>query len=184
MKHRRTLLPLIIITVALCAQAQGQAMRPFSPEVALDVRSVRIAAVTDDGSRVAATVQTRRDRAGVDHQRYGDPTYISPVSTRLMVIDTGSGDQTWVHEEPAQLSGFTWSPDGTRLGYFMVEDERYDAAYLRRRHPARRRRLDAAQRQGQSRRLRRWCGRPTAPPFCSGYVPKDGRPRHALRSSH
>ena len=53
--------------------------RPFTPEVALDVNLVSIAAVTDDGSRVAATVRTRRDRTDVDHQRFGDPTYISPA---------------------------------------------------------------------------------------------------------
>ena len=116
---------LLIFTVALSAQVQAQQVRAFSPEIALDVRNVRIAAVTDDGSRVAATVQTRRDRADVDHQRYGDPTYISPVSTKLMVIDTGSGDQNWVYERPAQLRAFTWSPDGTRLGYFIAEDDRY-----------------------------------------------------------
>ena len=116
---------LLIFTVALSAQVQAQQVRAFSPEIALDVRNVRIAAVTDDGSRVAATVQTRRDRADVDHQRYGDPTYISPVSTKLMVIDTVSGDSSWVYERPAQLRAFTWSPDGTRLGYFIAEDDRY-----------------------------------------------------------
>ena len=96
--------------------------RLFTPEIALDVRAVGIAAVTGDGARVAATVRTRRDRAGVDHQRYGDPTYISPTRVRLMVIDTRSGERTWVHEEPAQLRGFEWSPDGGRLAYFEVED--------------------------------------------------------------
>jgi dipeptidyl aminopeptidase/acylaminoacyl peptidase len=125
MKHRRTLLPLLIFMIALSTQVGAQQMRPFSPEIALQVRNVRIAAVADDGSRIAATVQTRNDRTDVDHQRYGDPTYISPVSTRLMVIDTQSGEQTWVHETPAQLRGFTWSPDGGKLGYFMVEDGRY-----------------------------------------------------------
>ncbi|MYE16043.1 MAG: prolyl oligopeptidase family serine peptidase [Gemmatimonadetes bacterium] len=105
--------------IPLAAQAQ---QRLFTPEVALDVRGVGIAAVTRDGTRVAATVRTRRDRTDVDHQRYGDPTYISPVSTRLMVIDTRSGERTWVHEEPAQIRGFAWSPDGERLAYFAVED--------------------------------------------------------------
>ncbi|MXX71152.1 MAG: S9 family peptidase, partial [Gemmatimonadetes bacterium] len=101
--------------------AQTQ-QRLFTPEIALDVRGVGIAAVTRDGTRVAATVRTRRDRTDVDHQRYGDPTYISPVSTRLMVIDARSGERTWVHEEPAQIRGFAWSPDGERLAYFAVED--------------------------------------------------------------
>ena len=113
MSYRRTFFLLLIFTLALSAQVRAQQTRAFSPEIALGVRNVRIAAVTDDGSRVAATVQTRSDRTGVDHQRYGDPTYISPVSTRLMVIDTRSGDQSWVHEEPARLRGFTWSPEGT-----------------------------------------------------------------------
>jgi len=125
MNYRRTLLSLPVLAILVCSQVGAHQMRAFSPEIALDVRNVRIAAVTDDGSRVAATVQTRSDRTDVDHQRYGDPTYISPVSTRLVVIDTRSGDQSWVHAEPAQLRGFAWSPDGTRLGYFIVEEGRY-----------------------------------------------------------
>lgn len=112
----------LALIVALAAPAAAQELRPFTPEVALDVRSVRIADVTADGRRVAATVQTRRDRTDVDHQRFGDPTYVSPVSTRLMVIDTESGAQTWIHEQPAVASGFAWSPDGTRLAYFLYEE--------------------------------------------------------------
>ena len=111
----------IALAPAIPLPAQTQ-QRPFTPEVALDVRGVGIAAVTRDGARVAATVRTRRDRTDVDHQRYGDPTYISPVSTRLMVIDTRSGERTWVHEEPAQIRGFAWSPDGERLAYFAIKD--------------------------------------------------------------
>jgi dipeptidyl aminopeptidase/acylaminoacyl peptidase len=125
MMYARTLFSTLVLTATLCAGGLAQELRPFTPELALDVRNVRIADVTDDGSRVAATVQTRRDRTDVDHQRFGDPTYISPASTRLLIIDTRSGDQTWVHEEPARLRGFTWSPDGTRLAYFMFVDDRY-----------------------------------------------------------
>ena len=113
---------LALATTPLPAHPQ---QRAFTPEIALDVRGVGIAAVTDDGARVAATVRTRRDRTDVDHQRYGDPTYISSVSVRLIVIDTRSGERTWVHEEPAQLRGFAWSPDGERLAYFAVEDGGY-----------------------------------------------------------
>ena len=112
----------LLATTPLPAQPQ---QRAFTPEIALDVQGVGIAAVTDDGSRVAATVRVRRDRTDVDHQRYGDPTYISPVSVRLMVIDTRSGERTWVHEEPAQLRGIAWSPNGERLAYFAVEDGGY-----------------------------------------------------------
>ena len=69
------------------APVEAQDSRPFDAEIALDVRNARIADVSHDGARVAVTVQTRRDRTDVDHQRFGDPTYVSPVSTRLMVID-------------------------------------------------------------------------------------------------
>ena len=112
-----------LATLATPSPAHPQ--QPFTPEVALDVRSVSIAAVTRDGARVAATVRTRRDRTDVDHNRYGDPTYISPGSMRLMVIDTRTGTRTWVHDAPAQLRGFAWSPDGRRLAYFAVEDGEY-----------------------------------------------------------
>ncbi len=124
----RTLTLAVIATAAALPATPLPAhpqQRLFTPEIALDVRGVGIAAVTDDGARVAATVRTRRERTGVDHQRYGDPTYISPTRVRLMVIDTRTGDRTWVHEDPAQLRGFAWSPDGERLAYFAVEDEAY-----------------------------------------------------------
>ena len=113
------------LTAALAALPTHAQERAFTTEIALDVNLVGIAAVTNDGARVAATVRTRRDRTDVNHQRFGDPTYISPASTRLMVIDTRSGERAWVHEEPAQLRGFAWSPDGERLAYFAVEAGEY-----------------------------------------------------------
>ena len=83
---RRTIITTFAFALALSTGSAAQELRSFTPDVALDVRTVRIAAVTDDGARLAATVQTRRDRTDVDHMRYGDPTYVSPVSTRLSVL--------------------------------------------------------------------------------------------------
>ena len=121
-RHHPTIPVLLACAAALAAPLPAHPQqRLFTPEIALDVRGVSIAAVTGDGRLVAATVRTRRDRTGVDHQRYGDPTYISPTTTRLMVIDTRTGERTWVHEQPAQLRGFAWSPDGDRLAYFAVQ---------------------------------------------------------------
>ena len=116
--------PMALATFAVPAPAAAQ--QPFTPEIALDVRTPGIVAVTEDGARVAVTLTSRRDRTDVDHQRFGDPTYISPVSTRLMVIDTRTGHPTWVQAEPAvQMRGYAWSPDGGRLAWFMVEDGEY-----------------------------------------------------------
>ena len=51
------------------APVEAQDPRPFDAEIALDVRNARIADVSHDGARVAVTVQTRRDRTDVDHQK-------------------------------------------------------------------------------------------------------------------
>ena len=115
----------LVALATLAVPALATAQQPFTAELALDVRTPGIAAVTEDGARVAVTITSRRDRTDVDHERFGDPTYVSPVSTRLMVIDTRTGDRTWVHEDPVQLRGHVWSPDGERLAYFAVEDGRY-----------------------------------------------------------
>ena len=114
-----------VALATLAVPAPATAQQSFTPEIALDVRAPSIVAVTEDGARVAVTVTSRRDRTDVDHQRFGDPTYISPVSTRLMVIDTRTGHPTWVQAELAQLRGYAWSPDGGRLAWFAVEDGEY-----------------------------------------------------------
>ncbi|MEM7415871.1 MAG: prolyl oligopeptidase family serine peptidase [Gemmatimonadota bacterium] len=123
---RVTALHLAVVGLLVAAApVAAQDLRPFDAEIALDVRNARIATMNDAGTFVAVTVQTRRNRTDVDHQRFGDPTYVSPVSTRLMVIDTRSGEQMWVHEEPASLRAFTWSPDGERLAYLAHGSDGY-----------------------------------------------------------
>jgi len=97
----------------------------MTTELALDVRSPQIAAMTDDGARVAVTVRTRRGRTGVDHQRYGDPTYVAPSLSAAMVIDTRTGNRVWLHETPASVSDFTWSPDGQELAYLLYDADTF-----------------------------------------------------------
>jgi dipeptidyl aminopeptidase/acylaminoacyl peptidase len=97
----------------------------FSTELALDVASPQVAAVTDDGTRAVVVVRTRRGRVDVDHGRYGDPTYVAPSLAPVMVVDTRSGARSWLHEEPVQASGFTWSPDGSRLAYLLREGDTF-----------------------------------------------------------
>jgi dipeptidyl aminopeptidase/acylaminoacyl peptidase len=125
MLHRHSFPMLLILVALLAAPAFAQEMRGFTTEIALDVGSPRIVAMTADGGRIAVTVRTRRGRADVDHARFGDPTYVAPSLVTAMVIDTHSGDRTWLHEQVAQPSAFTWSPDGGRLAYLLFAGDRF-----------------------------------------------------------
>jgi dipeptidyl aminopeptidase/acylaminoacyl peptidase len=104
----------------LVAQSEG-----FSTELALDVQTPQIADMTDDGRRLVVTLRTRRGRTDTDHQRFGDPTYVAPSLVRAMVVDTRTGEQTWLHEEPAQVRGFAWSPGGEQLAYVHYDGEAF-----------------------------------------------------------
>ena len=121
---RRTL-SVFVLAVALADPGLAQQARPLTPDLALDVRSASIADVTDDGRWIALTVQTRRDRTDVDHKRFGDPTYVSPASTRVLLVETSSREQRWLYADPVQVRGLTWSPDGSRLAYFLMDGEQY-----------------------------------------------------------
>jgi len=124
MFKRSVFIVLILVSAAgdsVIAQQDGL----FTPNTALDVMSGSIADVTSDGRWLAVTVQSRRDRTDVDHMRFGDPTYVSPASTRVLLIETTSGDQEWLFGDPVQVRGLTWSPDDTQLGYFLMVGGQY-----------------------------------------------------------
>ena len=121
------LVGLTAFVLAPCAPAPALAQQSalFDTEIALDVRSPQIADVTDDGALAAVVVRTRRSRGQVDHARYGDPTYVGPSLAMAMIVDTRSGTRTWLHQEPAQVSDLTFSPDGSRLAYFLYDGTRF-----------------------------------------------------------
>lgn len=121
----RSLLFTTVMGLVLALPAAAQTGRPFTTDDALDVRSARIADVTEDGRWVAATVQTRRDRSGVDHFRFGDPTYVAPSLGELLVVETRTGSVRSVFEDRVQFRSPTWSPDGTRLAFFLLGEDGY-----------------------------------------------------------
>ena len=125
MLHRRSLPLALILVPILAAPVLAQDMRDFTTEIALDVKSPSIAAMSEDGSRIAVTIRTRRGRVDTDHNRYGDPTYVGPSLMTALVIDTRSGDRVWLHEQPGQVSDFTWSPDGSQLAYLLFTGEAF-----------------------------------------------------------
>ncbi|SVE01514.1 uncharacterized protein METZ01_LOCUS454368, partial [marine metagenome] len=79
--------------------------------------------MSKDGRRVAVTVQTQGDRLNVNHGRYGDPTYVSPSKSEILIIDTESGTQYQLFEGArAPVTNLSWSPDGSQLAFFRHRD--------------------------------------------------------------
>jgi dipeptidyl aminopeptidase/acylaminoacyl peptidase len=97
----------------------------FTVDDMLDVKTVSIGALSDDGQWLAATTSSLRDRIGIDNHRFGDPTYIAPAKTDLLVIDTGSGKSQKIFADRRQVRGLVWSPKGARLAMLALEGDRF-----------------------------------------------------------
>ena len=104
------------------APLSAQTGRAFTAEDALNVRTVSVEALSPDGRWLAMTTRTHRDRLNVDHQRFGDPTYVAPSLERFVVVDTRSGDQTPLFDGTVQVSNVSWSPAGDRLSWIRYAD--------------------------------------------------------------
>jgi dipeptidyl aminopeptidase/acylaminoacyl peptidase/tetratricopeptide (TPR) repeat protein len=123
----RRIVPALVLCVAatpLLLHAQ-QGSRPFGIEDALAVSTYALGDLSEDGRWLAATSAVRRDGAGVDFRRDGDPSYIRPQRQRVWVIDTETGRQTAVFQDLRQVRALSWSPDGTRLAMLLLEGDRF-----------------------------------------------------------
>jgi dipeptidyl aminopeptidase/acylaminoacyl peptidase len=89
----------------------------------LDLNSVSIQDLSADGRWLAVTRSTRRDGLGTDYYRDNDPTYLRAPQAQLLIVDTKSGAQKPVFAAKKTLRNVTWSPDGTRLAMFSVEND-------------------------------------------------------------
>ena len=112
-----------VLIVAFATSAPAQEKRPFTTQDALNVATLRVQAITDDGRYLAATRATQRDRKNVDHMRFGDPTYISPSFADVLVIDTETGEERSLFDRKVQVRSFAWSPDGDMLAFFVRDED-------------------------------------------------------------
>ncbi len=114
-----------LVLVPSAALAQDRTGRAFTPEDALDVRTARIQDVSEDGAWIAATVQRHRDRLNVDHERFGDPTYVSPSLAEVLVVDTRTGEERSLFDKRLVARAFSWSDDSSRLAFFAHVDDAF-----------------------------------------------------------
>lgn len=89
----------------------------------LDIATVGVGDLSADGRWLAVTVASRRDGLGADFSRDGDPTYLRGSVARVMVIDTKTGVQRALWPVKKTVRGLTWSPDGTRLAFLLLEND-------------------------------------------------------------
>ncbi len=121
----RTFVALLIACGSIqTAPAASQPLAPFTAEDVLDVTTLAILDLSEDGRRVAATTRRLRDNASTDHRRFGDPSYVAPASLDLLVIDTTSGAIDRPFSDRRNVRQASFSRDGRRLAILTVaEDE-------------------------------------------------------------
>jgi len=100
----------------------------FVAEDALGIVSYTIGDLTEDGRYIAATSSVRRDAFGTDYGRDGDPTYVRGAPTRVLLIDTKSGQSTPIFAEQKSVRVMRWSKDGARLAMLVFNGDVYEPA--------------------------------------------------------
>lgn len=114
------LLPLLTASVLLL-QSPADSLRASD---LLDVTTASVADLSDDGRWIALTTSRRRDALGVVAARDGDPSYLRVVPVELHAVDARTLERRPVFAGRRPVRAATWSPDGTRLAYLEVVDDR------------------------------------------------------------
>jgi len=105
------------------APLASQSPDSLTPRDLLDVSTANIADLSADGRWLAVTVSARRDQLGADWSRDGDPTWIRSIPSRVLVIDTRTGQQRALWPEKRTVRGAVWSPDGARLALLVLDHD-------------------------------------------------------------
>ena len=119
----------LVITIALFSftpRAQTQAISPFTVDDLADVKNVNIADLSEDGRWLAASGASLRDRIGIDNTRFGDPAYIAPSLSDVLIIDTQSAKSQKLFPDKRQVRAIKWSPDGSRLALLVLKQNRFE----------------------------------------------------------
>src|SRR5262245_40964696 len=123
MRHiRRSCVVLVVVLWASRAAAQGEPLERLVDRLVLDTVTVSAADLSPDGKWLAVTSGALRGRIGIDNARFGDPTYTAPSLVTVSIVDTTTGSATKVFTDARQVRGFRWSPDSSRLAFFMAKD--------------------------------------------------------------
>jgi len=84
--------------------------------------------LSSDGKWLVVTTAALRDRIGINNYRFADPTYVAPSVTEVLIVDTTTGRSQKLYPAKQQVRGFKWSPDGSRLAFFVLRGEAFEPA--------------------------------------------------------
>ena len=119
----------VAVVFHIAATAALAQTSPFTAEDMLEIASISVLDVTEDGRLVAASVRRSIDNPSVDHRRYGDPTYLAPARVRLHVIDTRSGQTDVPFKDLTNVRDVAWSRDGRQLAILLAREAAGSDAY-------------------------------------------------------
>jgi dipeptidyl aminopeptidase/acylaminoacyl peptidase len=118
---------LVALALALStAPAKATDTSAFTVDDMLDVVNLNIADLSSDGRWLAVQASTLGDRIGVNNYRFGDPTYIAPQTSEVWIIDTQSAKSQKLFPDKRQTRSLRWSPDASRLAFFLLRGDRYE----------------------------------------------------------
>ena len=115
-------LALLSILAVIEIQAQNT---PFTSEDALNIKSFRVSEITKNGDFLAGTISSSKDRLNVDHSRFGDPNYVSPRGSDVVILDVAKEEFIPITGEKVILRGMKWSPDNQTLALVLYKEEAF-----------------------------------------------------------
>ena len=115
--HRRAIASVLAGLLATASVAQSQAPSPLTPADLLDVRTVSIGDYSPDGKWLLIRLSRRGDGLGFVAARDGDPSYTRPAPSRLLLLNTATGDTSAIITAPRTLGTIAWSAHRRPLGH-------------------------------------------------------------------
>jgi len=110
---------------AMPTAASAQPRPGFTIDDVLDVKSVSVSDLSDDGRWVVLSTRTLRDRIGADNSRFGDPTYVAPTAAETHIVNAETGESRRLFDDRRDVRTVTWSPDASRLAIIVREGDAF-----------------------------------------------------------
>lgn len=115
---KKILFSIILFSSAAIISAQKS---PFTIQDVINVKSLNISDITDDGKYITGTIMSRKDRMNIDHKRFGDPNYVTPYTGQPVLINTETGETTPMITRSAIVRGLSFSPDGKTVALLQYD---------------------------------------------------------------